>query len=171
MLFRWKYGGHFRAKNLSFCGRTSVLLHKLLLTFKRWAVGVEGSENGTVFSARSTLESNWDTCTSSRYIRWQHLTSTSFFTNQETAPSDNPPASPAAWEFKKAPFQERWGRTYRSRKQHLCWHMSSASGGFLLHVLLVEMEKHTQHILNSFHLYSKRIDFQSAEVDLCQELH
>lgn len=38
-------------------------------------------------------------------------------------------------------------------------------------MLLVEMEKHTQHILNSFHLYFKRIDFQSVEVDLRQELH
>lgn len=38
-------------------------------------------------------------------------------------------------------------------------------------MLFVEMEKHTQHILNSFHLYSRRIDFQSVEVDLRQELH
>lgn len=38
-------------------------------------------------------------------------------------------------------------------------------------MLFMEMEKHTQHILNSFHLYAKRIDFQSVEVDLCQELH
>lgn len=166
-----KIWGHFRATNLSSCGRASVFLHKLLLTFKRRAVGVEVSENGAVFSARSTLESNLVTCTSSRYICWQHLTSTSVFTYQETKPSDNPPASPAAWGFKKALFQEWWRKTYRSRKQHLCWHMSSASGGFLLHALLVEMEKHTQHILNSFHLYSKRIGFQSAEVDLCQELH
>lgn len=38
-------------------------------------------------------------------------------------------------------------------------------------MLFVEMEKHTQHTLNSFHLYSKRIDFQSVEVDVRQELH
>lgn len=38
-------------------------------------------------------------------------------------------------------------------------------------MLFVEIERHTQHILNSFHLYSKRIDFQSVYVNLCQELH
>lgn len=38
-------------------------------------------------------------------------------------------------------------------------------------MLFMEMEKHTQHIFNSFHLYSKRIDFQNVEVDPRQELH